>query len=62
MHHQCEAWEIGEGITIYREFLFEETDSGSAYTFQVPNVLPTGVYYLGCNIHLDMKARIIVQR
>jgi plastocyanin len=36
-------------------------DPGKTFTFAVPNGLPPGEYVLGCNIHVDMQGRIIIE-
>lgn len=49
---------------IDHEDLLDEAyiDPGQTFTFAVPNSLPPGEYPLGCNVHMDMKGKIVVQR
>lgn len=46
-----------------REELLNEAflDPGKTFTFTVPNGLQPGPYVLGCNIHVEMQGRIIVE-
>lgn len=37
-------------------------DPGMSFSFVMPNSLIPGEYALGCNVHVTMKARIIVER
>jgi plastocyanin len=36
-------------------------DPGKTFTFTVPNGLQPGEYVLGCNIHVDMQGRMIIE-
>jgi plastocyanin len=37
-------------------------DPGKTFTFVVPNGLQPGLYILGCNIHVEMQGRLVVER
>jgi plastocyanin len=36
-------------------------DPGKTFTFTVPNRLQPGQYALGCNIHVEMQGRMIIE-
>jgi plastocyanin len=36
-------------------------DPGKTFAFTVPNGLQPGEYVLGCNIHVDMQGRMIIE-
>jgi plastocyanin len=36
-------------------------DPGKTFSFTVPNGLQPGPYVLGCNIHVDMQGRMIIE-
>jgi plastocyanin len=48
---------------IDHESLLDEAyvDVGKTFSFTVPNGLQPGEYVLGCNIHVDMQGRMIIE-
>ena len=48
---------------IDHESLLDEAylDPGKTFSFTVPNGLQPGQYVLGCNIHVDMQGRMIIE-
>jgi plastocyanin len=57
------AKQLHSPTLVDHEQLLDEAylDPGNTFAFAVPNGLQPGSYVLGCNIHVEMQGRIIVE-